>query len=74
VDDAVAVAVLQGLEDADAHLQGALGQQLPAGVEQLAQGGAVDVLHHDVRDGDAVDVVLAGVVDGDDGGVVQGGG
>ena len=56
------------------HLQGALGQQLAAGVQQLAEGGAVHVLHHDVRDRDPVDVVLAGVVDGDDRGVVERGG
>ncbi len=63
VDDAGPVAVLQRLEDADGHLQGPLGQQLAAGVQQLTQRGAVDVLHDDVRDRDVVDVVLAGVVD-----------
>jgi hypothetical protein len=74
VDDARPVAVLQRLEDADGHLHGPLGQQLAPGVQQLAQGRAVDVLHHDVRDRDAVDVVLAGVVHGDDRGVVERGG
>ncbi len=74
VDDAVAVRVLQALEDADGHLHGALGQQLATGVEEFAERGAVYVLHHDVRDGDPVDVVLARVVDRDDRGMVERGG
>jgi len=48
-----------------------LGEQAPVVAEQLAQGPAVHVLHHDVRDVLRVGHVLAGVVDGDDGRVVQ---
>ena len=44
------------------------------GVEQqIADGAALDQLHHDVRDGLAADDVLAGVVHGDDRVVVEAG-
>ncbi len=74
VDDAGSVRVLQGLEDADRHLQRPLRQQLATGVQKLTERRAVHVLHDDVRDRHVVDVVLARVVDRDDRGMVERGG
>ena len=74
VDDAGAVAVVEGGEHAGGDLERPLGQDLAALAEDVAQRPAVDVLHHDVGLGDAGAVggdLLAGVVDRDDRGVVE---
>ena len=79
VDDAVAVAVGEGVEDPLGDAEGLGRRQRAALGEDLAQGPAVDVLHDDEGHLDlgapALDEgVLAVVVDGDDGGVVEPGG
>ncbi|SLD83683.1 Uncharacterised protein [Mycobacteroides abscessus subsp. massiliense] len=43
-------------------------------LDDVTQGDAVDVLHHDVGQRPGRGLGLAGVVDGDDRGVIQGGG
>ena len=71
VHDPVPVAVVQRPQHPVGDLQRPLGEQAPVVAEQFAQGPAVHVLHHDVRDVRRPGHVLAGVVDGDDGRVVQ---
>jgi hypothetical protein len=74
VHDAVAVAVIQRPQHAVGDLRGPLRQQPPVFPEQIAQGPAVDVLHHDVGDRGRADHVLASVVDSHDGRVIERGG
>ncbi len=72
--DAVTVAVVERPQGAVDDLESPFRQQAPVVAEQVAQGAAVHVLHHDVRLRCRADHVLAGVVHGDDGRVVEGGG
>jgi hypothetical protein len=73
VDDARAVRVGERIEHARGELQRALGDDLAAVAQHLAQGHALDELHHDVRHGHLGRAVLlfAGVVHGDDVRVVE---
>src|SRR5215218_3214006 len=70
VDDAGVVGVVEGVGHRAQQLGGGLGAEAPLAVEQVAQGAAADVLHHDP--GQAP--LLARVVDGDHVGVRQAGG
>ena len=71
VHDAVAVAVVQRPQHPVGDLQRPFRQQPPVVAQQVAQGPAVDVLHHDVGHRGRPDHVLAGVVDRHDAGVVE---
>jgi hypothetical protein len=70
VGDAGPVGVLERLGDAADQLGGGLHVQPADPVQQVPQGLAADVLHHDPGQ----PAVLAGVVDGDDVGVGEAGG
>ena len=74
VDDPVLVAEVERLARVGDHLQGPTGRHRSVGVDDVAQGDPVDVLHHDVGQRSAGSLGFPGVVDGDDRGVVQGGG
>ncbi len=71
VHDAVAVAVVKRPQHAVEDLHRPFRQQPAVFPQQVAQGAAVDVLHHDVGDRGGAYHVLAGVVDSDDRRVVQ---
>ncbi len=71
VDDPVPVRVVERRQRALGDLDGALRGEPVAGLHQLAQRRAVDVLHDDVGDRHTGHVGLAGVVHGDDVRVVQ---
>src|SRR5699024_7492910 len=73
------VRVLRGAERRGHDLAGLLGVHRVLGVDELAQGAALHVLHHDVGGGDVGPgdgglLLLAGVVHGHDRGMVQRGG
>ena len=71
VHDAVPVAVGERLQHAGDDDQRLVDRRRLRADQQLADGAALDQLHHDVRDGLAADVLLAGVVDRDDRVVVE---
>ena len=71
VHDAGLVTVIQRTEHAVDDLQCPFREQPVVGLQQVADGTAVHVLHDDVRNGKTGRHVLAGVVDRDDGRVVQ---
>ena len=77
MDDPGPVAVVQSGEHAAGDLEGTLRKDLATLEQDLAQGPARDVLHHDVGLGDTVGIrggFVTGVVDRHDRGVVQRGG
>ncbi|GEC08124.1 hypothetical protein SSP24_57790 [Streptomyces spinoverrucosus] len=71
VHDAVLVRVGERLQDAGDDDQGLLRAGRLGVVQQIADGAALDQLHHDVRHRLAAHEVLAGVVHGDDRVVVE---
>jgi hypothetical protein len=71
VDDAVLMRVGERLQDAGDDDQGLLGPGRLGVDEEVADGAALDDLHHDVRHRLAAHEVLAGVVHGDDRVVVE---
>ena len=69
VDHAGVVGVVEGVGHRAEQLGGGVGAEPPLAVEQVPQGAAADVLHHDPGA-----ALLARVVHGDDVGVGQAGG
>ncbi len=70
VHDGVLVAVLQGLQHLPGDLDGLRHGHRPV-AQHLAQGAALDVLHHQIRLDGAVGAVLAHIVHGGHTGVVE---
>ena len=69
--DAVAVAEVQCRADVRDHLHRATRRHRALAADDVPQGDAVDVLHHDVRQRATVGFGFTGVVDGDDRRVVE---
>ena len=74
MDDAGAMTEVQRLAGVGDDLDCPPRRQRAFVVHDVAQGDAVDVLHHDVRQWAAGRFGLSGVVHRDDGGVIQRGG